>query len=232
MREPLINILIRTTKGREKEFEKCIDSIRTQTYKNINIIVCTDDHTFIVNGTISKVLDKVDCEHTIFNVEPTGVPFHWNFYCNNLKDRVEEGWFFYLDDDDYLANPYCLDNIAERLNDPRLGVICQFNRGVKAKPEFSIGDFYRSDNSGNILFNGQAIETNTVGTFCVKPESIIRGKIGGSCIFLHHSHKDIAMWDGNRAADYRFIKAVSEKIPLKWVPIVVVQAGNKGRRGK
>jgi hypothetical protein len=169
--------------------------------------------------------------YQLFCVENTGVPFHWNFYCNNLKQRVEEGWFFYLDDDDFLYDEYVLASISRHLNDPKEGIICQFNRGAQPKPEYDLGDLVRSDEHG-ILFNGQLFETKAWGSFYVKPDSIVRGKIGGSCIFLHHSHKDIAHWDGKKAADYRFVKAVSEKIPLKFVPVVVVQAGNKGRKGK
>jgi len=149
------------------------------------------------------VAETYNMDRTVMFVDSTGVPYHWNFYCNNLKDHVTDGWFFYLDDDDYLKDNTALQRISEQLTDPREAVICQFMRGNKRKPE---------------VFTG--------------PEDIIRGKIGGGCIFLHTTQKNIAYWDGKRAADYRFIKAVSEKIPLKFVPTVVTQAGNNGRHGK
>lgn len=225
MASPLINVLIRTS-NRPDEFRRCFESIIAQTYRRINPIVCTDKRESL--QYIGKYLNTKD----VINVTPTGIPFHWNFYCNNLKERVTDGWFFYLDDDDFLHNPRVLERIAPHLNDPRLGIICQFNRGVHPKPVFDILSLYRSDNSGVIDFNGFTIETNTIGTFLIKPIAIERGKIGGSCIFLHHSQKSIANWDGHKAADYRFIRDVAEKIPLKWVPQVVVQAGNKGRKGK
>lgn len=209
MSEPLINILIRTS-NRPEEFKQCIDSIRAQTYKNIRLIVCTDkpeESMPYINANL------YDFGATIFTVESTGIPFHWNFYCNNLKERVAEGWFFYLDDDDTIRDNDGLEKIAFFLGASEelqpMAIICQFQRGNKLKP------FPRYTAHGTLWLS-----------------EIVRGKIGGSCIFLHHSQKNVANWDGQRAADYRFIKAVAEKIPLEFVPVVVVKAGNNGRHGK
>lgn len=200
----MINVLIRHTKGRKKELQKCLHSVAGQTYKDLNVIICTDDQEFILpahslNGRLREV----------FYTSSDGVPYHWNFYCNELKERVTDGWFFYLDDDDWIARNHSLAGIAPHLTDPNVGIICQYYRGRLAKP------------NNLVIKNGH-----------IDPDSIIKGKIGGSAIFLHHSQKNIADWDGAKAADYRFIKAVAEKIPLKFVPIPVVQAGNSGRHGK
>lgn len=210
MESPLINILIRTTKGREEEFKKCIDSIKNQTYKNIRVIVCTDDRDRV--QSIGNLLGRSFRKYTYFYVPPTNIPYHWNFYCNNLKEHVDEGWFFYLDDDDMLLNDTVLRTISSWLHDPNTGIICQFMRGSKPKPSLSA--------------------PNAMGRLIDPKVDIVRGKIGGSCIFLHHSKKDLAHWDGKRAADYRFIKAIAERLPLYFVPRVVVQAGNNGRHGK
>src|SRR5688572_1853060 len=101
-RDPLINILIRTTKGREKELEKCILSIAKQSYSNIKVIICCDDRE---NKLLTPNHETINYAYGLegnlqyFFVTPTGIPYHWNFYCNNLKERVTDGWFFYLDDD-------------------------------------------------------------------------------------------------------------------------------------
>jgi glycosyltransferase involved in cell wall biosynthesis len=209
-RDPLINILIRTTANRQKELLYCLATIKGQSYRNIQVIICTDIKEEL--DSILLIMYASNLNFQLINVKATGTPYHWNFYCNNLKERVTDGWFFYLDDDDHLHRPTALGEIAKHLTHSNEGVICQFNRGNKAKPEYD--------------------ETSLMHNTYIKTESIVRGKIGGSCIFLHHSQKDIANWDGKRAADYRFIKAVAEKIPLKFVPVVVVQAGNNGRHGK
>lgn len=197
----MINILIRTS-GRHKEFTKCIQSIRSQTYKDIRLIISTDkkeiDYPFI--GDVTEGFDR-----TIHFIEPNGNPYGWNLYCNTLKGHVKNGWFFYLDDDDYLVNKYALERIVPHLSEDH-GTLCQFNRGTLSKPRLKTGE--------------------------VHPSKIIKGKLGGSCIFLYHTHKNLADWQPRQAADYYFIKEVSEKLKLMFVPIPVVQAGNNGRHGR
>lgn len=196
----MINILIRTS-NRPKEFARCIQSIRTQVYKDVQLIICTDSLLSLdyINENIGGFYSDV------FTVESIGIPYTWNLYCNELKERVTDGWFFYLDDDDYLLNKFALSQIASHLREDH-GTICQFNRGRRSKPRLKVGD--------------------------IKPEEIIQGRIGGSCIFLHHTHKDLANWDDQKAADYRFIRDVAQKLPLKFIDIVVVQAGNNGLHGR
>lgn len=196
----MINILIRTS-NRPKEFKRCIASLINQTYKDFRVIICTDSIDSV--PYIHATLEGFKFEY--FTVQPKGSPYSWNLYCNDLKERVTEGWFFYLDDDDYIINKFALSQIAPHLS-KEYGTICQFNRGRRAKPILKPGN--------------------------VNPSEIIKGRIGGSCIFLHHTHKNVADWDGDKAADYRFIRDVAQKLPLKFINIVVVQAGNNGLHGK
>lgn len=198
----MINVLIRHTKGRKEELKKCLQSIADQTYQDLNVIICTDDEEFVLPPDILNGIPR-----EVFYTPSDGIPFHWNLYCNQLKDRVENGWFFYCDDDDWLVDKHCLKKLSPHLLYPYQAVICQFMRGIRRKPD------YRQ-------------------AFQMKPEHIIRGKIGGSAIFLHHTQKNVANWDGQRAADFRFIRDVVAKIPMVFVPIPVVQAGNNGRKGK
>jgi glycosyltransferase involved in cell wall biosynthesis len=204
----MINLLIRTH-NRDTEFKKCIQSISGQTFKDINVIVAADSQESLHYA--SRHLKGFPFPSQIVPVENGGPRFSWNLYCNTLKEKVTAGWFMYLDDDDWLCDRICLKRLTTALKDPKEGIICQFFRGSQRKPN-------------------PKFEHLRKGYF--KPEAIIRGKIGGSAIVLHHSHKNLAHWDGEKAADYRFIKAVAEKIPLRFVPIPVVQAGNNGRHGK
>lgn len=202
----MINILIRSHK-RPVEFRKCIASVAIQNYKKIHLIVSIhDDET---EEQSRKTLTDSGLSFEMIRVENNGEPYGWNLHCNDLKAQVKQGWFFYLDSDDWISKRISLNAIAQHLTNQNIGIICQYLRGRKAKPSTLVT---RHDKT-------------------IDPESIVKGRIGGSAIFLHHTHKDLAMWDGNRASDYRFIKAISEKIPLKFVPIPVVQTGNSGRHG-
>jgi glycosyltransferase involved in cell wall biosynthesis len=120
--------------------------------------------------------------------------FFWNKYLNHLKAHVTDGWFFILDDDDMIEQATSIERMTHYLTDPNEAVICQFKRWGKKKP------------SDEAILN----------------KEITRGKIGMPCIFLHHSKKNVAYFDGQQAADYRFIKTVSVKMPTKFVHHVVV----------
>lgn len=129
--------------------------------------------------------------------DPTS-PAFYNLYCNVLKNLVTEGYFYFQDSDDTLASPTVLQELSEHLS-PEHGTIVQFLRNNKPKP------------------NDKLIQT----------KQIIKGRIGGGCLILHHSHKDLGSWDDKPAADYRFIKEIESKLPLKFVPLVVQVADYK-----
>lgn len=57
------------------------------------------------------------------------------------------------------------------------------------------------------------------------------GKIGMPCMILHSKHKHLADVPATEDGDYQWIKAVTDKIGYEFVPIPVVDAGQR-RRGK
>ena len=187
--QPLINILIRTSQ-RKFLFERCLASIISQTYKNIRVIVSYDfDCNYIPDW----------CDSIAVGKGRDG--YYWNLYCNNLKDMVTEGWFIFIDDDDFIHSKSAIGDIAKHLTNPEVGIICQFLRGQMRKP----------------------------GLVQMRNKTIKRGLIGMPCIILHHSKKNIAMFDGLPAADFRFIQDVSKVLPLEWVEKVIVKTDRIGK---
>lgn len=167
---PLINILIRHKQGRR--LNKCIRSVHHQTYRNYNMFIHDDDGSNVF-------------------------PYHYNLFCNELKAKVTDGWFFFLDDDDYLNTPDALEQIVPYLTNPNEAVICQMKRGdSKIKPS-----------GGNI-----------------RNKEIISGKIGMPCLILHHTQKHIADISAEDNGDYLWIKDVSMKIPVKFVEKILVNS--------
>lgn len=197
----MINILIRTQASRQFELKRCLNSISSQTYKDLHLIVSVEEQ----DDKILDIIGRTGLSFEILQVTNTGIPYNWNIYCNYLKQEVQKGWFFYLDDDDWLIDKFCLSQIAPHLSEDH-ATICQYKRGRISKPRLKPG--------------------------LIKPEEIIQGRIGGSSIILHHSHKNLANWDDQKAADYRFIRDVAEKLPMVFVPILVVKTGNNGLHGK
>jgi glycosyltransferase involved in cell wall biosynthesis len=125
--QPLINILIRTS-NRPAAFARCLESVRNQTYKNVQLIISYDDPATVQYIPIAEDIRKV------FTEPFCGYPFHYDLYCNTLKIMVTDGWFFFLDDDDILTSPTVLQDLAAHLTSPQEAIICQFLRNGVPKP--------------------------------------------------------------------------------------------------
>jgi hypothetical protein len=187
----LINILVRTS-NRPAQFARCLESIRSQTYKNYHIIVGYDR---------ASALDYIphDVEKWSVSAYSHERPFYYDIYCNCLKMAVESGWFFFLDDDDALASPTVLEQLAYHLIEPG-AIICQMLRNGVAKPR----DNY------------------------IKNRIIAEGKIGLPCLVLHSKYKALSGLDGQKSGDYRYIKAVTYQVPTYFIALPLVDAGVRG----
>lgn len=187
----LINILIRTS-YRPEQFGRCLESIKSQTYKNVRVIVGYDRI-----DALSYIPANVEWT---FLYADNSVPFFYDLYCNDLKLIVNEGWFFFLDDDDILTTPTVLQELAEHLTGPHEAVICQFLRNGVPKP---------ADNY-------------------IRKRVIWEGKIGLPCLVLHSKHKALSGLDGQKAGDYRYIKEVTDQVNTKFITLPLVSAGARG----
>jgi hypothetical protein len=124
MELPLINILIRTS-NRPAQFARCLESVRSQTYKNVNILVGHDRASTL--GYIPNELQ------TVFVYADNTFVYFYDLYCNELKAKVTTGWFFFLDDDDTLYSNTVLEELADQLKQPG-AIICQMLRNGVPKP--------------------------------------------------------------------------------------------------
>lgn len=183
MNQPLINILIRTS-NRPALFARCLRSIADQSYSNYRITVGFDR---------ASALDYIPkgINHQ-FVYADNSTPYFYDLYCNDLKEKVTDGWFLFLDDDDQLL-PGALSQLAAHLTEPG-AIICQFIRNGIPKPR----DNY------------------------IRHKVIQEGKIGLPCLVLHHSYKQIGQLDGQKGGDYRYIKEVTSKVPTKFITLPLV----------
>lgn len=174
MSDVFFNILIRHKEGRPT-LERCLKSLADQSFTNFQ------PHLYI---------DKTE----------NPAPYHYNLFCNGLKEKVVKGYFFYLDDDDALADRNILSRLSEVINGPAV-YICQFLREGRPKPPIDY----------------------------MKKGIIKLGWIGGGCAVVHYSFKNVANWKAVKAADYYWIKEMEEKgVPFKFIPIVLQKTFNKG----
>lgn len=187
----LINILIRTS-NRQALFARCIKSIRDQTYKNVKIIVGFDscqatylhDYDDIENVAVYKSVDR---------------PFYYDLYCNDLVTHVKNGWFFFLDDDDFLHSPNVLEKLSYYFTGNHDAIICQFLRNGLPKP------------SRSYIKNG-----------------IVRdGHIGLPSLILKAEHANLLHLDGYKSGDYRAILNITQKVRTKFIELVVVETDRR-----
>lgn len=186
----LINLLIRTS-YRPILFKRLLGSINTQTHKNVNIIVSYDDERAL--EYIPEEINKIRVYKDLSK------PFFYDNYCNELKSKIHNGFFMFLDDDDVLASDNCLEKLCMSLKN-HYGVICQFSRNGRLKPSNEL----------------------------IKNKIVRRSNIGMPCIVLHHTCKNIADFDGSvGAADFHWIKAITKKVKLNFVPLVIAIADRR-----
>lgn len=187
---PLINVLVRTS-NRPQLFARCLESIEEQTYKNVRVIVGYDNDQAL--SYIPEHIEKVPVHAN------KAIPFYYDLYCNQLKKYVEEGWFMFLDDDDFFHAPTVLQEISKHMVGEHEAIICQFLRKKRPKP----------------------------ATPLIEERLIIEGKIGLPCLFVHSKHKDFSGLDGYRSGDYRYILSVVERVKTLFLPMVVVETDRR-----
>lgn len=123
----LINLLVRTS-YRKELFYRLMDSIKSQTYNNIRIIVSYDDE---------RALEYIPSEIDKIRVYKTSKPFFYDEFVNDLKEQVTSGYFAVIDDDDVLASNDCIEKIVYSLRGQK-GLVCQFSRNGRLKPSNEI----------------------------------------------------------------------------------------------
>lgn len=121
----MINILTRTS-NRPNYFKTCCDSIKLQTYKDINHIVGVDDIdsiSYVEDYTTNYVyIDPIKYKHNqnkkFWYHEEGGEdsPAWWNAYFNDMYPLIKEGWVLFLDDDDQFLYENSLEYIINNIS--------------------------------------------------------------------------------------------------------------------
>jgi len=119
MSEPLVSAVIPTYNS-EKTLEKCLKSIRDQTYDNIEIIVVDNNSTDNTKEIAKKYADKV------FNVGPE------RSTQRNFGAKKAKGRYLLFIDSDMILTP----NVVEECVKKQLGTVCS---GIII-PEKTVGD--------------------------------------------------------------------------------------------
>jgi hypothetical protein len=184
-KQPTVNILTRTCR-RIDYFRKCIDSIRAQTYKNINVIVgieANDTQTieYAYKYPYRVVhYEEVEAPEAPETSSDFGVKFPYNQYLNVLTQKVWNGYIMYLDDDDRLITETAVEDMVREI-------------------EKSDVLFWRVDLKRRIIpsDNGWEKLKSKIPTVC---------DISGIGFMFHSKFKNYIDWGYWKRGDYRVAK--------------------------
>jgi len=187
----MINIITRTS-GRPEAFNRNHNSIKSQTYKNINHIVLYDD---IVNMSYLKHYNDitpilVDRDKLINFYDGPGITlqFKWaphNLYNNTGLEHVNEGYYMFVDDDDYLTHSRVIEELIQHLEGEDTMLVFQMNMGGRMVPN-------------DVAMNIKKIQLYNSGS---------------PCFMVHSKWKNYVKWDALKCADFRYVDALNKIIP-------------------
>lgn len=123
----LINILVRTC-YRPELFNRMMKSIRAQTHPDIRVIVSYDD---------DRALSYIPENYEHIKVARGQHMYSYNLYCNQLKELVKDGYFIFLDDDDFLSSPQVLEKLIPQLKQDKCNIV-KLDRKGKIYPRTEI----------------------------------------------------------------------------------------------
>ena len=124
--KPTAHVLIRTS-NRPNAFRYAIGSVLRQSYENINIVVICDDKKSIeyTQGYPCRVIIPETVEH---RPKPDGAGkeystwFPPNDYLNQAQRKLNEGYIFFLDDDDMFLDDMSIQNVIQQAEPDKLAI--------------------------------------------------------------------------------------------------------------
>jgi glycosyltransferase involved in cell wall biosynthesis len=196
--------IVTRTHNRPYGFIRTLNSVKQQTYNNINHFVICDNSNDILSY-VSKLVpitniikvdkDKLMEQPDIENPNTGKLTAH-NLYFNYFQDNYlpKDTYVLYLDDDDYLSSPTIIEELVNEIEDE--DTLLFFNMNLM----------------GNIM-PGIVDDNN-------KPKIFT---IGGSCLMFNSKWKEQATWDRFKCSDFRVIDRLFKTIPkYKFIDKVVV----------
>ena len=179
--EHKINILIRTS-NRERCFRKCIKSILDQGYENYQVYICYDK-----DESLTYLRDYAnDAWIRFFPISiESKEKYKFNLYCNELMDKVDDGFIMFLDDDDML----CHCRVFQMINDAL----------SRDEESICVWKFLRPD---KVIYPKDVTE-------------IKLGEITTSGFAFHSKHKMLSRWPDKQCGDYAFFSGLQEHLAVK-----------------
>lgn len=197
-----LTVVIRTH-DRPRAFKRCLESVRRQTHKNIDIVVGVDtpgslEYVQPYNPTrIVKLQNRERKSHDDFPA---------NAYISTLIEDITDGYILVLDDDNYMADEKGVEKLFARITKEYCIYIIRYR--------YPDGRLFPNERQ----FQGKLIENGGVDW--------------ASCVF-HARFKNVSQSKPLYNGDYHFIKALVDKIKFtEFINLALVHTDTPGNDGK
>jgi cellulose synthase/poly-beta-1,6-N-acetylglucosamine synthase-like glycosyltransferase len=191
-----IYVLTRTS-GRPNYFRENVESVKMQTYPNIEHIVCADDDESFEYAS-KLVKNVIQVERNPKREEYGWMHSPYNLYCNKLMDQIKEpGWIMFLDDDDILADRDAIRDMVRQIENEDDMLIWRVKMPWGILPSRSFG------------------------------HGVMLTDITSNSFLFHSKHVWAAQWDEVKEGDYRVAQKLSRLLNVKWIDKVLCRVNNK-----
>lgn len=118
MRHKLVSICIPTYNG-EKFLQEALDSVKKQTYKNIEVIISDDQSKDSTLQICNQFKNDVDFPVHIYSHQPSGIGANWNHSIQKCNGEYIK--FLFQDD---ILEPNCVEVMLKFLTENKLKAVC------------------------------------------------------------------------------------------------------------
>lgn len=129
MQKPLVSVIVPIYNA-QNNIVRCVESIRRQTYENLEILLLNDGSKD-VSYPVCEMLSKADARIVLIDKENSGVSA-----TRNLGMRMARGKYLQFVDADDTLEPFATELLVQRAEDNNVDlVIAAYNRIVPYKPK-------------------------------------------------------------------------------------------------
>lgn len=129
MQKPLVSVIVPIYNA-QNNIVRCVESIRRQTYENLEILLLNDGSKD-VSYPVCEMLSKADARIVLIDKENSGVSA-----TRNLGMRMAQGKYLQFVDADDTLEPFATELLVQRAEDNNADlVIAAYNRIVPYKPK-------------------------------------------------------------------------------------------------
>ena len=197
-----LTVVIRTH-DRPAAFKRCIESVRMQTHKNIDIIVGVDTPGSMEYAETYHPTRIIKCES---RERKSHNDFPADEYISKLFEPITDGYILVLDDDNYLADPKGVEKLLLRITQEYCIYIIRYRY-----PD------------GRLFPNDQQFQSKRIKN---------GGIDWASCVFharFKNTSKTLPLYN----ADFHFISKLVEFVKkTEWIDLALVHTDTPGNHGK